>query len=195
MPKGKLPVLRDGDRLVPDSEAIRAELEARSGSDFDAGLSKAERGVSRAIIRMADEHLYYALVHDRWLDEAAWPVIRECYFARVPEAMRATVADGARETVRANLHGQGIGRHTPDEIAARAIEDLEAIEALIGEGPWLFGARPTAADCSAAAEVLGLLHNPAPTRLRRYVEESAALRAYAERARSELLATPAAVAA
>lgn len=27
MPHGKLPVLRDGDRLIPDSEAIRAHLD------------------------------------------------------------------------------------------------------------------------------------------------------------------------
>ena len=66
MPKAKLPVLKTTDQMIPDSENIRSYLE-QQGADFDKGLSDTERAASRAFIRMAEEHLYFHLVADRWL--------------------------------------------------------------------------------------------------------------------------------
>ena len=54
MPHQKLPVVRDeAGALIPDSEGIRRLLETR-GADFDQGLSAAQKGQSRALIRMID---------------------------------------------------------------------------------------------------------------------------------------------
>ena len=46
MPKGKLPVLKVGDRLIPDSNEIRAYIETEHGFDFDAGLSIEDRAIT-----------------------------------------------------------------------------------------------------------------------------------------------------
>ena len=65
MPHQKLPVLRTPERLIPDSDLIRHWLEQK-GAEFDQGLSDVEKAQSRALVRMAEEHLYFHIVLDRW---------------------------------------------------------------------------------------------------------------------------------
>ncbi len=38
-PRGKFPVLKDGERLIPDTGHIQAYLETEKGVDFDSHLS------------------------------------------------------------------------------------------------------------------------------------------------------------
>ena len=52
-PKGKFPVLVDGDVIVADTWAIRAHLLNRTGADLDAGLSVRERAQGTALARLA----------------------------------------------------------------------------------------------------------------------------------------------
>ena len=65
MPHQKLPVIRAEDQLIADSDMIRDYLEAQ-GAQFDDGLSEIGKSTSRAFIRMAEEHLYFHIVLDRW---------------------------------------------------------------------------------------------------------------------------------
>ncbi len=64
-PKGKLPVLSDGSKIIPDSDQIRDYLEQTYDVDYDAGLSAEQRGQSRSIIRMIEEHLYFVILASR----------------------------------------------------------------------------------------------------------------------------------
>ena len=54
-PKAKLPVLEDAGQIIPDSDFIRTHLETKYSVDFDAGLSDAQKGVSRALISMVED--------------------------------------------------------------------------------------------------------------------------------------------
>jgi len=56
-PKQKLPVLTHDDQVTPDSEQIRDYMEQTFDVDYDAGLTPQQRGQSRSIIRMIDEHM------------------------------------------------------------------------------------------------------------------------------------------
>jgi glutathione S-transferase len=185
-PKGKLPVLHDGAQVIPDSEAIRAHLEAQYGVDFDTGLSAEARATSRALIRMADEHLYFLLVCDRWLDDANWPHVRESIFAAVPKAIRGVIGNKVRKKVRANMWGQGVGRHSGDAWLARAGQDIQAVMALLADKPFLFGAAPTAADASVAPVLAAMAASPTETMLSKRINGDAPLMAYLHRVRSTL---------
>ena len=66
-PKGKFPVLEDDGEIVPDSTFIRIHIEKKYGFDFDAGLSGERRGVAWAVEKMLEDHLYWAVMRDRWL--------------------------------------------------------------------------------------------------------------------------------
>ena len=52
-PLGKLPVLRVGDRLIPDTEFIQHWLEEQ-GADFHVGLDAVQRAHSHGIVRMVE---------------------------------------------------------------------------------------------------------------------------------------------
>ena len=69
-PKGKIPFIEDDGVLVADSTFIRRHLEVAHGVDFDAHLSGAEKALAWAVERMLEDHLYWALLHTRWMDDA-----------------------------------------------------------------------------------------------------------------------------
>jgi glutathione S-transferase len=185
-PKAKLPMLVDGDTTIPDSEDIRSYLEQKFNVDFDAGLSPEQRATSRAIIRMCDEHLYFALVCDRWLNDANWEVVKETFFGMIPALMRGFITKKIRQKVRDNMYAQGMGRHSVEEQFVRADKDIKAILTLVGDKPFLFGNTPTAADTSAAPVIASMAGSPTETMLSKRINADAPLMAYLDRVREAL---------
>ena len=180
-PKRKLPVLRDGDKLIPDSDEIRDYLEIRYGIDFDAGLSARDRAVSRAVIRMAEENLYFILVCNRWLNDENWEVTRRELFGQIPKPLFKFVTGKIRKQAIANVNGQGMGRHSVQERADRAAKDLAAIETLLDGKPFLFGDQPTAADMSVVPMLHAQASSTATTPISVLVTENEGLSAYVAR--------------
>ena len=185
-PKAKLPMLVDGDTTIPDSEDIRTYLEQKFSVDFDASLSPEQRATSRAIIRMCDEHLYFALVCDRWLNDANWEVVKETFFGMIPALMRGFITKKIRQKVRDNMYAQGMGRHSVEEQFERADKDIKAILTLLGDKPFLFGDTPTAADVSAAPVLASMAGSPTETMLSKRINADAPLMAYLNRVREAL---------
>jgi len=189
MPKAKLPVLKVGDKLIPDSENIRSYLE-QQGADFDAGLSDTERAASRAFIRMAEEHLYFHLITDRWLRNDTWPITRDTFFGMIPKLIRGMITSKLRKNLRAGMHTQGIGRFSETERAERVAKDLEAIKLQLGDKPYLFGDAPTAADASICPMLSGLESIPLPTEVSNLVKGDDVLTGYIARMRAALYHLP-----
>lgn len=181
MPLGKLPAIKLEDgRIIPDSDNIRVYLE-QLGQNFDAGLSPRDRAASRAFIRMAEEHIYFHQVQDRWGDDANWAVIRQEYFGFIPLLIRGLVTRKLRKSALTMLHRMGLGRMTVEARLARVEPDLAAISAQLGERSFLFGETPTAADVSVGAILGGIMAAPAPTPLSRRVTQDPTLSAYVTR--------------
>ena len=189
MPKAKFPVLKVGECMIPDSENIRTYLE-QQGANFDEGLTDSERAASRAFIRMAEEHLYFHLVADRWLRDDMWPITRDTFFDMIPKALRGFITGKIRKNLRAGLHIQGIGRFTEAERAERVANDLEAIKMQLGDKPYLFGDAPTAADASVCPMLSGLASIPLPTEVSSLVKNDDKLTGYIARMRQALYHIP-----
>jgi glutathione S-transferase len=175
-PHHKLPVLREGGQLIPDSEGIRRFLESK-GADFDAGLSALQKAHARQIIRMVDESLILRLLCARWFEPAGWQALRQTIFADAP----AEVVDHFRAGVLAGLHFTGITRFGKEERLLRLDQDLTALTATLGDQPFLFGDAPTAADCSLAPMVEALSRFPADPETAERAAKHSALVAYADR--------------
>lgn len=144
--KHKAPYVDDDGTIVQDSAFIRLYFEKKLGVDLDEGLTAEQRATAWAIERMLEDRLTPIIVHERWLEEdnfARGPVM---FFMDVPEPMRAEVANGAREGVRASLYGQGIGRHSREERLQLAQWDIDAVAALLGDKAFMMGSYPTAVD-------------------------------------------------
>lgn len=190
MPKQKLPAIRIGGDIIPDSDNIRTYLEEQ-GADFDAGLSDMEKSTSRAFIRMAEEHMYFHVVMDRWGDDSVWPIIRDTYFAIIPKLLRGFVTNKLRKTCLQGMHAQGLGRLTPQERLERIEPDLKAITTRLWHGPFLFGDKPTAADASVAAMLANMRATPGKTLLKMRIAEDEILCRYIDRA-SDAMGQPSA---
>jgi Glutathione S-transferase N-terminal domain len=62
-PKRKLPYIDDEGKRIADSTFIRWHIEKKYGFDFDRGLSPEQRATAWAFEKMAEDNLYWTLVH------------------------------------------------------------------------------------------------------------------------------------
>lgn len=180
-PKGKLPYIDDDGTVVPDSDFIRRHLETRHGIDFDAGHGPRDRAIAFALEQMLEEHLYHALVYFRWIHPPAWALARDAMLKSIPAAIRPLAGAMARRRVRRTLHGQGLGRHAPEDILALAEADLAAADAILGDDPYLLGDSPCGTDCTLAAFTSAIVVPPLETPLKAAVLRRPRLVAHAER--------------
>ncbi len=185
-PKAKLPVLEDGDSKIADSHFILRHLESAHGADFDAGLSEEQKAISMAAVRMTEEHLYWAILHDRWMDDRNWAVVRDLFFSGIPAIMRGFVTGQVRRQVRGSLNAHGLGRHSAAEIAELATEDLRSLEGLLGDKPFMMGDAPTGLDATAGPFIAAAAGTPNETGLTRALAAMPKLNAYTGRVRDAI---------
>lgn len=180
-PKGKLPFIDDDGTIIADSTFIRFHIERKYGVDFDQGLSEEQRAGSWAIEKMLEEHLYWALVHARWIDDANFTGSAAQFFAAIPVLLRPLVKSIVRRKIASTLKAQGMGRHSRDEIAELGGRDIAALAILLGDKHFLFGDAPCGADATAFAFVAASLSPEIASPLRTATLAKANLVAYRDR--------------
>jgi glutathione S-transferase len=180
-PKGKLPFIRDDGELIADSTFIRLHIERKCGFDFDEGLSAEQKGIAWAAEKMCENELYWASVHNRWLDDANFNRGPATFFDAAPAPIRPLVKIMVRRGIRKALYAQGIGRHSNEEIAELARRDIAALAAILGDKPFFFGATPCGADATLAAFVASSLCKTFTSSLRDATETHPNLVAYSQR--------------
>lgn len=185
MPLSRLPVLKIKDRLIPDSYIIQDWLEVQ-GADFYPGLDANTRARAHALIRMAEENLRLGLVHERWLNDKCWEIMREAFFEEVPGLLRKPISNTVRKKVRAGLTSHGIAQFTEKDRRVRLQYDLDSIAAQLNGKAFLFGPVPSAADAAIVPIIDGLSGLPVDTGVRRMVRGRPELMAYISRGRDAL---------
>tara|TARA_R110002049_G_scaffold44333_5_gene130142 strand:+ start:199988 stop:200716 length:729 start_codon:yes stop_codon:yes gene_type:complete len=186
-PNQKLPAIGVDGRIIGDSDNIRRYLE-QQGAVFDAGLTDIEKSTSRAFIRMAEEHLYFHVMLDRWADDERWPLIRETYFASIPKPLRKFITGKIRRDVLHGMRTQGLGRLTPVERQDRIEPDLQAITIRLWQGKFLFADHPTAADTSVAAMLAAVCATPGASLLKERITKDEVLSSYIARTKRAMAA-------
>ena len=156
-PKGKLPYIEDAGARIADSTFIRWHLEKKYGIDFDKGLSAPERATAWAFEKMCEEHLYWAVLESRWMDDKNFDRGPRRFFDVAPAPVRPLLIAFIRRQVRRTLKGQGFGRHSRAEIEKLAARDLDALAAFLGEKTYLMGDAACGADATVFAFVAGCL--------------------------------------
>lgn len=156
-PKGKIPYIDDGGGLLGDSTFIRWHIEKKYGIDFDQGLTVEQRAIAWAFEKMAEDNLYWVSVHARWMDAANFNRGPKVFFKAAPAVIRPLMVAMVRRRVRQSLQGHGMGRHSPDEIAALGLRSIEAISNYLGDKPFFMGAEPTGADATIFAFVISAM--------------------------------------
>ncbi len=180
-PKGKLPYIDDDGVAVSDSTFIRWHIEKKYGFDFDQGLDASQKATAWAFEKMAEDQLYWVLINDRWVDDANFRNGPAKFFERVPAPVRPFIMAMVRRKLRATLHGQGIGRHSPDEILALATRSIDAMADFLGDKSFFMGSEPTGVDATMFAFACGMLCPLFESRARAAAERRSNLSRYVGR--------------
>jgi glutathione S-transferase len=187
-PKGKLPYIDDDGTLVADSSFIIDHLKQRHGDPLDGALTPLQRAQGTAFQRLLEEHLYWAVLHTRWVDAQGWPKTRDAFFGSLPLPLRWIMPPLARRGLVAELRGHGMGRHSPQEIAALGCLDITALADFLGDKPFLLGDAPSSFDASAHAFLANVLWAPFDTPLRAQAQARPTLHAYCQRMKTRYYA-------
>ena len=181
-PKGKLPYIQDEDgRQIADSTLIIDHLKRTRKIDPDHELTERQRAEAVSLQRLFEDHFYFIGLYSRWIDPVGWAVLKPAFFSSLPPGIRDVVAGLVRRQMRRDLKGQGIGRHSQDEIYAMGRTDLRAIAVHLGNRSYFFGDGPTTIDAIAYGFLANLYFVPIETELKRIALEFDNLRVYAER--------------
>lgn len=190
--KGKLPVLQDGARTIPDSSAILDHLEATRANPLDAALSPQQRAIATAVRGMLEEQLYFVVVYERWKPDASWAQYQPLFVdlvgqLGVPRPLRRLVSNQARKQMLAALHGQGIGRHSAEENARIGQRVFDSVAELM-QGPFFFGEVPSTLDATVFAFLQSIAAAPFEGALKRHLLGNAKLMTYCEQMQNRYFA-------
>ena len=79
------------------------------------------------------------------------------YFDAVPAPMRPLVVAMVRRQIRRDLKGQGLGRHSDEELVRLSKNGIDAISDMLGDKPFIMGETPCGADAAVFGTVASLL--------------------------------------
>jgi glutathione S-transferase len=179
-PKQKSPWIELDGQAIADSEIIIDTLARRSGFDIDAGLSDEQRAVSHAVRRMLEEHLHMIFEYELFVHPAGVAEARSL-MGTVPKALKGVALGYVLGHMKRQLHARGIARHDPETIAKKGRADIDALEAILGDKPFLVADRPSLADVTAYGFVRPMSVWPMETPVAAYVKSRSKLVAYLER--------------
>ena len=191
-PKGKLPYIRDNGVVIADSELVIDYLEAKLDFNFDAHLSPATAAIHHGFMRMLDEHLYWALVYSRWHDDSNYNALRARLFSQIPPPFSMLIASYLRYNIRKQLYAQGMGRHSADDIYAKASKDIRALSDYLGRDQWFGGEFASKLDINAVTYINNILIPELPSPLADCLRKHRNLCEFAERATPLIFAPQAA---
>jgi glutathione S-transferase len=180
-PQGKVPYIEDSGEIIADSTLIRRHIERKYKVDLDAGLTSEQRAIAWSIEKMAEEHLYFALIDLRWRPDRNFEAGPARFFDRLPAFLRPLVRRMGRARMMKTLHLQGTGRLSRAAVEENAGVDIDAIATLLAKKPYLMGNEPTAVDAFSYGILASLLVPIFETDVRRRIESHANLTAYVRR--------------
>jgi glutathione S-transferase len=183
LPKGKIPVIEDDGKIIADSNFIISYLKRKYGDPLDAKLTPQERAVGTAFTRLLDENLYWVLTYARWVEPDAWAEYSKIVGAGLPDAERAAGLVGINNHFRSMLQGQGMSRHTRDEVYEIGRQDLQALSDFLGDRPYMLGKEVTSLDATAFGHLAHITEIPYDTPLKAHGRSFSNLVAYVDRIR------------
>ncbi len=180
-PKGKLPFIDDDGEKIADSTFIRFHIEKKYDFDYDFGLTPEQKAKGWALEKLCEDHLYWLLIIDRWLDDENFARGPAHFFDTAPAPLRPFLRRMVRGNIRKAAYFQGLYRHNAEERRELARRGVAACAALLGDKPFLFGDEPRGADATLGALVMCGLCPLSSGALRDAMQEAPNLVAYAQR--------------
>ncbi len=146
-PRGQAPFITDKGVDIADSQLIIDTLKKTYGDPLGEGLSATDRASHAAIRHMAEDHLYFIMLAQRWTVPANMAILKDSFFAPIPKMIRGLIFNIAQKSQVKRLDGHGMGKFSPEERTAMGKECIENLSLLLGEQSYFGGDSPREIDC------------------------------------------------
>lgn len=186
-PKKKIPYISDDGEDIGDSTFIIKHLKTKFGDPLAEGYSAEKLAIGHALKVMLEERTYWAgMIHPRWVKTEHHKLIADTFFEEIPGFMRMPIFRTIAKGVKKSEIGHGIGRHTDAEIFEVGLDDIKAVENLLGKKAFILGTKPAEVDATVFAFLHGMQADVFPTPIQAYIKGSKALMSYLERMESKI---------
>lgn len=183
-PKEKLPVIIHNGKMISDSHFILEYLTKNFSITMDKGLKQLDHAQGRAFISMIEEHLYWALVCERWMEDKNWNRLKLIFLKGVPRPIAFLIGNMARKNIIKNCIGQGYGRFSLEERLKIAKEIIQSISIFIGSKSFVFGEKISSYDAIFYATLSNILYSDLSPKLQQEVLKYKNLEEYCVRVES-----------
>jgi len=188
-PKGKVPFIEDGMRTVADSGFIIKYLQENYGDKLGENrMSLQDRAIALAMCRLIEEHLYWAIMYERWMEDSAWEAFKPILFGAFELEEFRTLPDQFREGMRHYLHGHGLGRHSRMEVYDLGNADISALSAYLADKPYFMGKEPSSLDAAAYGCLAQILYVGYPSSLNTHAKAFSNIQGFCDRIRKRYYA-------
>ncbi len=156
--KGKLPTLRDSDGvMIDDSRFILKHLIKKHNLRIDDEFDSNSKAKGHLMQKVCEESLYFSVIYFKFIDENGWAGVKKNFSKSLPPVIKGLIMPLIRKNIRKTLYLQGTGRQSPEEIKQLAFDDLDALAAMIGEGPFALGDKISSYDASIGAFIEAII--------------------------------------
>ena len=181
-PKGKLPYIEVHGEKISDSRFIIDYLKKTYGDTLDRDLTPEQKAVSNAMQRLVEDDLYWVAMYFRWgKKDANWEENRKAIFSGLPPLLRSIIPTIARQGILKQIHGQGMGRHSEEEILHIGRTNLVSLSDFLADKPYFMGDKPTTLDASAFGLLVNILQCPIESPLKEHAKHLGNLVAFCDR--------------
>ncbi len=179
-PKGKFPILIDGDKTIADSQFCIDYLKETYGDPLNEGVSSLEKAHHHMLRLGLENETYFTMVAYRWLHENNSLTIRDAFFSKMglPGKLIFKIV---RKKIRRDVMGHGVLRHSWEEIDQLIKTDIDALETLLGDDPFFGGHEPKEIDCTTFAFIANMIVPDLASPFRDISRQSPTLIAYHNR--------------
>jgi len=160
-PKGKLPFIEDHGNKIADSRFIIDYLKKTYGDTLDRDLDNSQKAIAEAMQRLIEDDLYWVMMYVRWSNpDTNWEENKQAIFGGLPPVLRNIIPGVVRKQILKQIHGHGMGRHTPEEIFQLGKKDLKTLSDFLADKTCFMGDKPTTLDASAFGLLVNILRCP-----------------------------------
>ena len=150
-PKKKAPYIYDDETsaILCDSEDILTYLCSRFEIEPDKDLTPIQKANAYCLRKMMEEYLYFIILFSRWGDQRGWDYIEPVYFKEIPPFIRRFITPMIRRSIVKAMYGQGVGRHSHEEIYKRGEEIFPHLETILTSKKFFMGQEISMVDFTA----------------------------------------------
>lgn len=180
-PTERLPYAVYNGTAIADSEFIAQFLKKEFALEVDAHLTPKDHAIGLATKRLAEGSLQFGSSRIMMVNNALFVAQLYSQELNLPLFVAKFFVRGMRKSYINLLNTVGHGDLTEEQFKGELIRDYKALEALIGDKPFLLGDRATSYDCSLYANLQFYLALGLNEPEFDYLRNSAVLTAYVRR--------------